>query len=70
MGVLRWQIALDARLSKLLARPDQRLAEPVALALASAHSNFCTWTAFPRTPSSMKASSYAAPRANLTPPAW
>jgi len=33
MGVLRWQIALDARLSKLLARPDQRLAEPVALAL-------------------------------------
>jgi 16S rRNA (cytosine967-C5)-methyltransferase len=33
MGVLRWQIALDARLSKLLARPDQRLGEPVALAL-------------------------------------
>ena len=33
MGVLRWQIALDARLSKLLARPDQKLAEPVALAL-------------------------------------
>jgi 16S rRNA (cytosine967-C5)-methyltransferase len=33
MGVLRWQIALDARLNKLLARPDQRLAEPVALAL-------------------------------------
>jgi 16S rRNA (cytosine967-C5)-methyltransferase len=33
MGVLRWQIALDARLSKLLARPEQRLAEPVALAL-------------------------------------
>jgi 16S rRNA (cytosine967-C5)-methyltransferase len=33
MGVLRWQIALDARISKLLARPDQRLAEPVALAL-------------------------------------
>jgi 16S rRNA (cytosine967-C5)-methyltransferase len=33
MGTLRWQIALDARLSKLLARPDQRLAEPVALAL-------------------------------------
>jgi len=33
MGVLRWQIALDARLGKLLARPDQRLAEPVALAL-------------------------------------
>src|ERR1019366_4393407 len=33
MGVLRWQIALDARLSKLLARPDQRLAEPVSLAL-------------------------------------
>jgi 16S rRNA (cytosine967-C5)-methyltransferase len=33
MGTLRWQIALDARLSKLLARPGQRLAEPVALAL-------------------------------------
>jgi len=33
MGVLRWQIALDARLNKLLARPGQRLAEPVALAL-------------------------------------
>ncbi len=33
MGVLRWQIALDARISKLLARPDQRLAEPVAIAL-------------------------------------
>jgi 16S rRNA (cytosine967-C5)-methyltransferase len=33
MGVLRWQIALDARVAQLLARPDQRLAEPVALAL-------------------------------------
>jgi 16S rRNA (cytosine967-C5)-methyltransferase len=33
MGVLRWEIALDARISKLLARPDQRLAAPVALAL-------------------------------------
>jgi 16S rRNA (cytosine967-C5)-methyltransferase len=33
MGVLRWQIALDARVSKLLARPEQRLAEPVALVL-------------------------------------
>jgi 16S rRNA (cytosine967-C5)-methyltransferase len=33
MGVLRWQIALDARLAKLLARPEQRLGEPVALAL-------------------------------------
>jgi 16S rRNA (cytosine967-C5)-methyltransferase len=33
MGVLRWQIALDARLAQLLARPDQRLAEPVSLAL-------------------------------------
>ena len=33
MGVLRWQIALDARVAKLLTRPDQRLAEPVALAL-------------------------------------
>jgi 16S rRNA (cytosine967-C5)-methyltransferase len=33
MGVLRWQIALDARVSKLLARPEQTLAEPVALAL-------------------------------------
>ncbi len=33
MGVLRWQIALDARISTLLQRPDQRLADPVAIAL-------------------------------------
>ena len=33
MGVLRWQIALDAKIKTLLQRPDQRLAEPVALAL-------------------------------------
>lgn len=33
MGVLRWQIALDARIRTLLQRPDQRLAEPVAIAL-------------------------------------
>ena len=33
MGVLRWQIALDARIAGFLQRPDQRLAEPVALAL-------------------------------------
>ena len=33
MGVLRWQIALDARIRTLLQRPDQRLAEPVSLAL-------------------------------------
>jgi len=33
MGVLRWQIALDARIGALLARPGQRLAEPVAIAL-------------------------------------
>jgi len=33
MGVLRWQIALDAHVAKLLARPDQRLAEPVAIVL-------------------------------------
>jgi 16S rRNA (cytosine967-C5)-methyltransferase len=33
MGVLRWQIALDARIGRLLARPGQRLAEPVAIAL-------------------------------------
>lgn len=33
MGVLRWQIALDAQVAKLLARPGQRLAEPVAIAL-------------------------------------
>ena len=33
MGVLRWQIALDARMRTLLERPDQRLAEGVALAL-------------------------------------
>jgi 16S rRNA (cytosine967-C5)-methyltransferase len=33
MGVLRWEIALDARVATLLARPGQRLAAPVALAL-------------------------------------
>ncbi|MEO6805894.1 MAG: transcription antitermination factor NusB [Edaphobacter sp.] len=33
MGVLRWQIALDARVRGLLQRPDQRLAEQVAIAL-------------------------------------
>jgi 16S rRNA (cytosine967-C5)-methyltransferase len=33
MGVLRWQIALDARVRSLLERPEQRLAEPVAIAL-------------------------------------
>ena len=33
MGVLRWQIALDARIRRLLERPDQSLPEPVALAL-------------------------------------
>ena len=33
MGVLRWQIALDAQVRLYLQRPDQRLAEPVALVL-------------------------------------
>ena len=33
MGVLRWQIALDARVRPLLQRPEQGLAEPVAIAL-------------------------------------
>jgi 16S rRNA (cytosine967-C5)-methyltransferase len=33
MGVLRWQIALDARIRTLLQRPDQRLADSVAIAL-------------------------------------
>ncbi len=33
MGVLRWQITLDARLRGLLARPDQRMAEEVWIAL-------------------------------------
>jgi len=33
MGVLRWEIALDARVKGFLERPDQRLAEEVALAL-------------------------------------
>ncbi|MGI4830450.1 MAG: RsmB/NOP family class I SAM-dependent RNA methyltransferase [Janthinobacterium lividum] len=33
LGVLRWQIALDARLRPLLSRPDLRLSEPVAIAL-------------------------------------
>lgn len=33
MGVLRWQIALDARIQPLLQRPGQRLADAVAVAL-------------------------------------
>ena len=33
MGTLRWQIALDARIGRLLTRPDQAPAQPVALAL-------------------------------------
>ena len=33
MGVLRWQIALNAQIAKQLARPGQQLAEPVAIAL-------------------------------------
>src|SRR5258707_12571158 len=33
MGELRWQIALDARVRGLLQRPEQRLAEPVAIGL-------------------------------------
>ena len=33
MGVLRWQITLDAHVRPLLSRPDMRLAEPVAIAL-------------------------------------
>ncbi len=33
LGVLRWQIALDARIQSLLQRPDQVLPEPVAIAL-------------------------------------
>jgi len=33
MGVLRWQIALDARVRPLLQRPEQRLPEAVAIAL-------------------------------------
>ncbi len=33
LGTLRWEIALDAQISTFLQRPDQRLAEPVAIAL-------------------------------------
>jgi 16S rRNA (cytosine967-C5)-methyltransferase len=33
LGTLRWQIALDGRIQTMLQRPDQRLAEPVAIAL-------------------------------------
>lgn len=33
MGVLRWQIALDAQITPLLSRPDQKLTDAVAIAL-------------------------------------
>jgi 16S rRNA (cytosine967-C5)-methyltransferase len=33
LGVLRWQIALDARMVPLLARPDMEVSAPVAVAL-------------------------------------
>lgn len=33
LGTLRWQIALDDRIQRLLQRPGQRLSEPVAIAL-------------------------------------
>jgi 16S rRNA (cytosine967-C5)-methyltransferase len=33
MGVLRWEIALDGVIRRYLQRPDQKLAEPVALVL-------------------------------------
>jgi 16S rRNA (cytosine967-C5)-methyltransferase len=33
MGTLRWQIALDARINELLARPDTRLEDEVRIAL-------------------------------------
>jgi 16S rRNA (cytosine967-C5)-methyltransferase len=33
MGVLRWQIALDAGVRRFLERPDQKIAEAVAMAL-------------------------------------
>ncbi len=33
LGVLRWQLALDARIAPLLQRPDQALPTPVAMAL-------------------------------------
>lgn len=33
MGVLRWEIALDARVRGLLVRPEQEIAAPVAVAL-------------------------------------
>ncbi|MDP9038678.1 MAG: RNA methyltransferase [Acidobacteriota bacterium] len=33
MGVLRWQIALDAQIAALLSRPDQRVPAPVSIVL-------------------------------------
>jgi len=33
LGVLRWEIALDARIKPLLQRPEMRLAQPIELAL-------------------------------------
>ena len=43
MGVLRWQIALDARVAKLLARPDQRLGSRWRWRCAWVRFNCCIW---------------------------
>ena len=50
MGVLRWQIALDARLSKLPPAPASASPNRWRSPSAWAPSSCCTWIAFPPTP--------------------
>jgi len=55
LGVLRWQIQLDAQLQVFLARPGARLDTEVRIALRLAHCRFCTWTVSPHAPPSTRA---------------
>jgi 16S rRNA (cytosine967-C5)-methyltransferase len=50
LGVLRWQIALDARIRPLLQRPEMKLAQPIETALRLGAFQMLhmdrTWTGF------------------------
>ena len=55
LGVLRWQIWLDAQIRPLLKRPNAKLDPEVIALSASAFFNCNSSTVFPRTPPSMRA---------------